>query len=202
MESIQLPPGGWLRFWPDFFEPAQADAHMAALSEGLAWSQQSIRMFGREVPQPRLTAFYGQGEIEYRYSGLTWRALPWSGALATLAVTVSEHAGQAFNSVLCNLYRDGQDSMGWHADDEPALGQNPVIASVSFGQSRRFDLKPKTKAKANAVSADDPVRLVLAHGSLLIMGGATQHHWVHQIPKTRKALEPRINLTFRWIDPS
>ena len=90
--------------------------------------------------------------------------------------------------------------MGWHADDEPALGQNPVIASVSFGQSRRFDLKPKAKDKDN--SADDPVRLVLAHGSLLIMGGATQHHWVHQIPKTRKAPEPRINLTFRWIDPS
>ncbi len=196
MESIQLPPGGWLRFWPAFFEPKQADAHMENLIDDLAWSQRSIRMFGREIPQPRLTAFYGAHAMAYRYSGLTWHAEPWAGGLAALADAVAKAAGCAFNSVLCNLYRDGQDSMGWHADDEPELGVNPVIASVSFGQSRRFDLKPKVKNSAESV------RLTLGHGSVLIMGGDTQHHWVHQIPKTRQDCEPRINLTFRWIHPS
>ena len=195
MESIELPPGGRLRFWPALIKPDKADHFMEVLTSDLAWSQRSIRMFGRQVPQPRLTAFYGQAGVEYRYSGLTWQALPWSGALAELAKQVAETAGFEFNSVLCNLYRDGQDSMGWHADDEPELGTNPVIASVSFGQSRRFDLKPK------ADNGRSTVKLTLSHGSVLVMEGDTQHHWVHQIPKTRKALAPRINLTFRWVYP-
>ena len=193
MESIEFAPAGWIRLWPDFLSKQKAEATFKQLAESLAWEQHAIRLFGRMVNQPRLTAFYGEQGVSYQYSSLKLSAIEWSGPLLKLACQVSDVTGESFNSVLCNFYRDGQDSMGWHADDEPELGDNPVIASVSLGASRRFDLKPKSDA------TDQKHSIWLESGSCLLMGGDLQHHWLHQIPKTKRIHEPRINLTFRWI---
>jgi len=193
MESIEFAPAGWIRLWPDFLTNDQAEAVFGQLAESLAWEQHAIRLFGRMVNQPRLTAFYGEQGVSYRYSSLKLSAIVWSGPMLKLANQVSAVTGERFNSVLCNYYRNGQDSMGWHADDEPELGHNPVIASVSLGASRRFDLKPKSETVGQKRS------IWLDSGSCLLMGGDLQHHWLHQIPKTKRVDEPRINLTFRWI---
>ena len=193
MKSIEFAPAGWIRLWPRFLSEQRAEQIFWQLAESLAWEQHAIRLFGRMVNQPRLTAFYGEPGVSYQYSSLRFSAIEWSGPLLDLACQVSEVAGERFNSVLCNYYRDGQDSMGWHADDEPELGDNPVIASVSLGASRRFDLKPKSD------TTDQKHSIWLESGSCLLMGGDLQHHWLHQIPKTKRIHEPRINLTFRWI---
>ncbi|HEY7906428.1 MAG TPA: alpha-ketoglutarate-dependent dioxygenase AlkB [Wenzhouxiangella sp.] len=193
MESIEFVPAGWIRLWPNFLGPEKAGWAFHQLAESLQWEQLAIRMFGRLINQPRLTAFYGERGVSYRYSGLKFSAIEWSGAIHELACQVSALTQHPFNSVLCNYYRDGQDSMGWHADDEPELGTNPVIASVSLGASRRFDLKPKMGVTGMKQS------IWLPSGSCLLMGGDLQHHWLHQIPKTKRVNEPRINLTFRWI---
>jgi alkylated DNA repair dioxygenase AlkB len=160
-------------------------------SRSLDWQQRPIRLFGREVMQPRLTCFYGEPGVRYRYSGKTLEAHRFTDELRDLAERLGECIGTGFNSVLCNLYRDGRDSMGWHADDETELGKDPVIASVSLGQARRFRLKPRSGGGSRA--------LMLEHGSLLVMSGDLQHHWLHELPKSRQALGPRINLTFRRI---
>ncbi len=193
MNSIAFMPKGWVKLWPDFLPKLRADALFHEFSRDLVWGQHAIRLFGRQVMQPRLTTLYGSRPLRYRYSGLELIAHTWSGALEALASEVSMSSDCEFNSVLGNLYRDGNDSMGWHADDEAELGQNPIIASISLGASRRFDLKPKAEGGGEKVS------LELQHGSLLVMGGDLQHHWVHQIAKTKRVSEPRINLTFRWI---
>lgn len=193
MESIEFAPAGWVRHWPDFLAEQEAEEIFRQLAESLAWEQQAIRLFGRMVNQPRLTAFYGEEGVSYQYSSLSLTAIEWSGPILELADRVAVLTGQRFNSVLCNYYRNGQDSMGWHADDEHELGTNPVIASVSLGARRRFDFKPKPK------TAGEKHSIWLESGSCLLMGGDLQHHWVHQIPKTKSIHEPRINLTFRWI---
>lgn len=193
MESIEFAPAGWIRLWPRFLQPDEAQRVFHLLASSLQWEQHAIRMFGRLINQPRLTAFYGESGVSYRYSGLQFSAIEWSGPIKQLAKQVTELTQQPFNSVLCNFYRDGQDSMGWHADDEPELGVNPVIASVSLGACRRFDFKPKEGVVGSKQS------VWLASGSCLLMGGDLQHNWLHQIPKTKRITEPRINLTFRWI---
>jgi len=195
MDSIAFPPAGWAKLVPEFLSASKADALLGAFSSQLDWGQQAIRMFGRQVMQPRLTTFYGEAGVCYRYSGLSFQARPWSGALEELATRVSEASGQKFNSVLCNLYRGGEDSMGWHADDEAELGQNPTIASISLGATRRFDFKPKKTGEGEKNG------IWLTHGSLLIMGGDIQHHWLHQIAKSKRVTDARINLTFRSIRP-
>lgn len=193
MESIDFPPAGWARFWANYLSADKAERAFNELAKTLQWEQHAIRIFGRLVNQPRLTAFYGEQGVSYRYSGLQFSAIGWDGLIHELACEVSELTQHSFNSVLCNYYRDGQDSMGWHADNEPELGTNPVIASVSLGACRRFDFKPKEGVVGTKQS------IWLGSGSCLLMGGDLQHNWLHQIPKTKRINEPRINLTFRWI---
>jgi alkylated DNA repair dioxygenase AlkB len=150
-------------------------------------------MFGKSMKVPRLQAWYGDAGTAYTYSGLKMQPLLWEQKLEQLKIYCEQTCETRFNSVLANLYRDGQDSMGMHADDEVELGNEPVIASVSLGQTRQFDFKHRiTKAK---------VRVPLHHGSLLIMRGKTQEHWYHGINKTKRVQQPRLNFTFRYVHP-
>ncbi|WP_216690468.1 alpha-ketoglutarate-dependent dioxygenase AlkB family protein [Hymenobacter siberiensis] len=196
MALLPLPlplPQAELLFDPAFLPATAADALLAQLTAAVAWEQRSIRIFGQEIPQPRLTAWYGDAEARYTYSGLTWEPRPWLPALQALRQRLEATTGARFNSVLLNLYRDGRDSMGWHADDEPELGPGPAIASLSLGATRRFRLRPR------AGLAHAPFGLDLPSGSLLLMRGSTQQHWQHALPKTARPIGPRLNLTFRWV---
>ncbi len=184
--------GGLVRYDPGWLAAPEADVLLRALRSGIAWEQGAIAMFGREVLEPRLTAWFG--EADYTYSGRTVRAAPLPAPLAALRDRVDAAAGARFNAVLLNLYRDGQDSMGLHSDDEPELGPDPTIASVSLGAERRFVLVPKRKA-----ARDGALEVTLGHGSLLVMTGACQHNYRHGVPKQPSAGGERINLTFRTI---
>ncbi|MCC7517369.1 MAG: alpha-ketoglutarate-dependent dioxygenase AlkB [Pseudomonadales bacterium] len=192
IESISLPDAELL-FLPSLFTQQEADALLQELTNTVNWQQERIRVHGQEHNLPRLTAWYGDTGRRYRYSGITVNAEPWSPTLLHIKSRVEEHShGTRFNSVLLNLYRNGNDGVAWHADDEPELGTQPVIASVSFGQERPFQLRHRHQATLK-------YSLPLPHGSLLIMQGNTQHAWQHQIPKSTKAMQPRINLTFRVV---
>lgn len=157
--------------------------------EHTPWEHRPIVIFGREVLQPRLACWYG--DMAYSYSGIHLEPRAWSDRLAELKVMCDAECGVEFNSCLVNLYRDGRDSMGRHADDEPELGNEPVIASLSLGAPRRFKLRHRESK--TVVDVD------LEHGSLLVMSGLVQHRWVHEIPKTSASVGPRINLTYRRI---
>ena len=185
---------GELIYFPQWLSPEKAQQHFDTLHRSLDWKAEEIVMFGKMVMQPRLMAWYGDQGTSYTYSGLTVAPSPWTKLLGDIKNAIQQAVPPyTFNSVLCNLYRNGQDSMGWHSDNEPELGKNPVIASLSLGGVRRFHLRHKKQK-------DLPrVRLDLKSGSLLIMAGETQHFWQHQVSKTKKAVEPRINLTFRLI---
>ncbi|MGH1481596.1 MAG: alpha-ketoglutarate-dependent dioxygenase AlkB family protein [Geminicoccales bacterium] len=172
--------------------PDIADQAFADLLETIDWRQETAALFGRKIPLPRLTAWYGDGG--YAYSGIRHEPAPMTPALLALKSEAEALSGQGFNSVLINLYRDGRDSMGWHSDDEPVLGDEPIIASLSLGATRRFQLKHR--------HADERVSLDLAHGSCLVMQGRCQACWRHQLPKTKKQVLPRINLTFRRLQSS
>ena len=156
-----------------------------------AWHAETITVFGKRHLQPRLTAWHG--DRPYTYSGLTLDPLPWTPLLLDIKAAVEAACGEHFNSVLLNYYRDGRDSMGMHSDDERELGLTPVIASVSFGEERAFILRHRMRRETH--------KLALASGSLLVMRGSTQQHWLHGINKSARALGPRINLTFRNILP-
>lgn len=182
---------GRLAWWPHAFEPEDAARLFDALRETLAWQQERLTIFGREHAVPRLVAWHGDAVARYRYSGVLHEPLPWTAELGAVRARVEALSGQRYNSVLANLYRDGRDGMGWHADDEPELGPSPVIASVSLGATRRFRLKHR--------ASDETRALELTDGSLLVMAGPLQHHWVHCVPKTARPVGPRINLTFREI---
>lgn len=185
-------PDAEIAYQPDFLSQAEADQLLSDLSNNLAWRQDEIHLFGRWVKIPRLQAWYGEHQSHYRYSGLDLSPLPFPPVLAHLKERIEEACLVQFNAVLANFYRQGNDSMGWHADNEKELGPNPVIASLSLGAARRFQLKHRSRK-------DLQTELELAHGSLLLMSGATQHHWLHGIPKQKRISEPRINLTFRRI---
>ena len=187
-----LPFQGEAFFHPDFFSVEEADRYFKGLQEGLAWLQEPIWMFGKQILQPRLTALYGDPKVRYGYSGIAMEALPFTAVLEKIKVRLQEFTNQEFTHVLCNFYRDGQDSMGWHRDNEPVLGRNPTIGSLTFGATRSFQLRPYGKKEPK-------LSLELSHGSLLLMGGESQHFWEHQLPKTKKVLAPRINLTFRKL---
>lgn len=165
------------------------DEVLARLIAGTAWRAETITLWGRQHPQPRLTAW--QGEKAYTYSGLTLESAPFSPLVLDIKQAVEQVTGCSFNSVLLNYYRDGRDSMGMHSDDERELGPEPAIASVSFGATRTFILRHKRSRQT--------VRLDLESGSLLLMAGATQANWTHGINKSARALGPRVNLTFRNI---
>ena len=165
------------------------EAVLAQLIAETAWRSDSITVWGKRYLQPRLTAWHG--EAAYAYSGLTLAPLPFTPLQQTLRETVEAVSGRRFNSVLLNYYRDGRDSMGMHSDNEPELGPNPAIASVSFGATRTFVLQHKT--------SKERIRIALTDGSLLLMAGSLQHHWVHGINKIFRIIGPRVNLTFRFI---
>jgi len=167
------------------------DAFRRLLAE-VDWKQEHIKMFGKEIDIPRLTAWFGDPERSYTYSGIALTPLEWTPLLNELRAAVEKIAGHEFNSVLLNLYRDANDSVSWHADDEPDLGREPVIGSLSLGASRRFDFRKKT-------DHSEKFKSVLNSGDLVVMRGTSQQLWDHQVPKETKAAGPRINLTFRRI---
>ncbi|MDY6805777.1 MAG: alpha-ketoglutarate-dependent dioxygenase AlkB [Cyanobacteriota bacterium] len=191
-KKVVIDTDGEVILYSHFFRTEESDRFFSDLYENVKWRQDIIKMFGKEMPLPRLTAWYGDEGQCYTYSGIEQNPEPWTPTLKLIKSKVEEVAKVTFNSVLLNLYRNGKDSVSWHSDDEPELGKNPVIASVSFGATRRFSLKHK-------ISKDRKVNLDLPNGSLLLMKGETQHSWQHQITKTAKTVEPRINLTFRTI---
>jgi alkylated DNA repair dioxygenase AlkB len=184
--------GAAVMFNPSFLPKEEADTLFRSIIGSTHWKQEFISIYGRSVKIPRLTAWHGDEGKRYSYSGIAMNPERWTTDLRSICERIEPIAKVKFNSVLLNLYRDEKDSVSWHSDDEPHLGQNPVIASVSLGATRRFQFKHK----------DDPDKretLELTHGSLLLMGGATQHNWQHQVPKSSSPCQPRINLTFRVI---
>ena len=185
-------PDASLMYEPAFLEPEEADTLYDSLLREVLWQQDEITLFGKTFPQPRLTALYGENGKSYAYSGIRMQPHPFPEILKSVKSRVEAYCGHFFTTCLLNLYRDGTDSNGWHADDEKELGVNPVIASVSLGAPRAFHLKHRKEAS-------ERYRLVLDHGSLLVMGGPMQHHWLHQLPKTRRPIGGRINMTFRNI---
>jgi alkylated DNA repair dioxygenase AlkB len=182
---------GEATLWEHFLEPADAGALLAQLLAELPWKSETLHIHGRDIIVPRRVCWFGDPGAVYTYSGLTHEPLPWPRALSELKNKLEAFTGALFNSVLANLYRDGNDAMGWHADKEKELGQNPVIASISLGAARRFKLQ-HTRDKT-------VVEIVLEPGSLLLMAGRLQYCWRHSLPRTREVIGPRINLTFRLI---
>lgn len=185
---------GQLRYWACALDQKEADRLLLELRQGIGWQQEEILIFGRRTLVPRLVAWHGDPLASYTYSGTRHEPSAWTAPLLEIRARIEALTGAAFNSVLLNLYRDGRDSMGWHSDDEPELGRNPQIASVSLGATRRFRMQHRRR-KSEALTVD------LAHGSLLLMAGQTQHHWRHSVPKTAARVGERINLTFRAISP-
>ena len=188
-EEASLPEGITLQ--EGVLAPERCKQLMAGLQKSVAWTQGEIVIFGKVTPLPRLTAWYGDEGAGYEYSGIRNEPLEWTGELARLRDEVGEAAGVSFNSVLLNLYRDGSDSVSWHSDDEPELGQDPTIASVSLGATRRFKLRHKATRETVVRDLED--------GSLLLMSGNSQRLWEHCITKTRRPVGKRINLTFRVV---
>lgn len=199
-QRIELPDAE-VTLWPRWLPPEAADALFAALLAEVPWSVHRIRIFGRLVDSPRLSCWIGDPGTGYTYSGSRFEPQPWPPVLHEIRARLQQTCQARFNSVLANLYRDGNDSMGWHSDDEPELGPRPVIASLSLGAERRFRLRRK-RPRGTPAAPGDTVGLSLPHGSLLCMGGDTQRHYRHDLPKTRAPVGARINLTFRWIEPS
>jgi alkylated DNA repair dioxygenase AlkB len=191
-EHIPLKDGGHLTLIHDWVPPEEAAGLFLALEHELPWRQETFKMGGWEVTQPRLTCWHGDPGAQYTYSRRTFEPSPWTPTLSGVRDRLNAESPVPFNSALGNLYRHGQDSMGCHADNEPELGDNPVIASLSLGGTRRFALHHHDKSVPR-------VALDLPDGSLLWMTGTTQHFWQHSVTKTKRQVTPRINLTFRAI---
>ena len=182
---------GEFQFYPHFFTKNDSDVFFKKLKENISWKQESMNMYGRKIDFPRLTAWYGDNDKPYSFSGITLQPHIWTQEILHIKEKIEPLSAVTFNSVLLNLYRSGNDSISWHTDAEKELGTNPIIASVNFGATRKFQLRHiKTKEK---------LEIELTHGSLLIMQGELQHFWQHQVPKTSKVVDERINLTFRVI---
>jgi len=175
-----------------FYDKAESDRIFKTLLETIEWKQDKIMMYGKELPLPRLSAWYGDNNKPYTYSGITLNPLPWTDELLQIKEKIETEAKVKFSSVLLNRYRDGQDYVGWHTDAEKELGKNPVIGSVNFGATRKFQLRRIDDHKVK-------YELELKHGTLLLMRGETQHYWQHQVPKTSANIGERLNLTFRVI---
>ncbi len=186
-----LPFDGEVFLYENFLTENSALEWYKVLEEKIVWKQEGMKMYGKFLDFPRLTAWYGDEGKVYKYSGLVNTPLPFTSELIEIKETIEKRMSVSFNAALLNLYRDGKDSMGWHSDDEKELGNNPVIASLSFGATRTFQLKHKINKEKRTI--------LLINNSLLMMRGTTQHFWRHQIPKTAQQLKPRINITFRKI---
>jgi alkylated DNA repair dioxygenase AlkB len=190
IETIRIKNGEYI-YDPFHFNEAESTKYFNALLEEVNWKQENMQMYGRIVNFPRLTAWYGENDKKYSFSGITLDPLPWTKSILEIKDSIETKFGNTFNSVLLNLYNSGSDSISWHTDAEEELGKNPVIASVSLGDKRVFQLRHR--------ETQERIDLELQNGSLLIMQGELQHYWQHQIPKTKKAIGKRINLTFRNI---
>ena len=186
-----LPGDGSAVLFPDFLCESDADNYFSGLHNITPWEQNFIRLFGKEVSEPRLSTWHAEADLPYTYSGVPRTPHPWKEPLSSLRTACEAHTGQSFNGALLNLYRTGLDAMGWHSDDEAVNGPNPVIASISLGAERRFDFRHK--------QSREMISVVLPHGSLLVMSGACQTFWLHRIAKTTRQTEPRINVTFRTL---
>ena len=188
----RLGDGAWLAHVPAFVDGAWIDP----LRAEQPLRQVSLVICGRQIATPRLTSWHGDPGAHYRYSGRTFEPAPWTPTLARVRDCLADALGVRFDAVLANWYRDGNDAMGWHSDDEPELGPDApddvLVASVSLGVQRRFLLQPKAKQGAR-------VELVLGGGDLLVMGGSTQRRWRHSVPRERAIAAPRLNLTFRLL---
>lgn len=192
MQENLLPKDGEVYFYEDFFTPTDEHHLFKALRDKVIWRQEPVKIMGREILQPRLTALYSDIEKIYSYSGITMKPHRWFHELTLIKEKVEVFLNHKFTTVLLNYYRNGVDSMGWHRDNEKSLGKNPTIASLSFGAPRSFLLRHYTDQQVR-------VKIDLTPGSLLVMKGTTQHHWQHSLPKNSKLTEARINLTFRTI---
>jgi alkylated DNA repair dioxygenase AlkB len=189
-EPVKIQNGEYI-YAPSFFNVSKADYYFKKLKSEIDWKQEEMIMYGKRLKFPRLTAWYGDNDRSYSFSGITLNPKPWTNDLIDIKRNIETKCNVIFNSVLLNLYRNGKDSISWHTDAEKELGTNPVIASVNFGADRTFQLRHQvTKQK---------IEIELNHGSLLIMQGELQHYWQHQVPKTSKVIGQRINLTFRVI---
>lgn len=187
-------PNADIQYISDFFSKKKSDQMLKTLIQNIKWRQNTIQFYGKRSLVPRLEAWYGDVGKSYSYSGIQMNPTPWSEELLEIKQAIEKHTNSPFNSVLINYYRDGKDRVAWHSDDEKELGRNPVIGSISFGAERKFKLRHKEYQRNGC-----RVEMKLEHGSLLLMKGETQHHWVHEIPRTALAIAPRINLTFRSI---
>ncbi|MEO7757571.1 MAG: alpha-ketoglutarate-dependent dioxygenase AlkB [Dokdonella sp.] len=181
-----------VRYAVQAYAQASADALLEALDAEIPWQQHRLNLFGREVAAPRLSCWMGDPAATYTYSRTRFDPLPWTPTVALLRDDLAARFGLRFNSVLANRYRDGRDSMGWHSDDEPELGSQPQIASLSFGAERTFRLRKR-------ITREAVLSIPLAHGSLLLMAGDSQALYQHALPTRAAVTSPRINLTFRWI---
>lgn len=189
-QTIPLPNAD-LVFYENIISPELATLWFDALNKGLNWQQESLVVYGKEHAIPRLQCFYGDEGVKYQYSGKVFNAQLWDDNLRQLKQLVESICQVKFNCVLANLYRDGNDCMGWHADDEAELGKTPVIASLSFGATRCFKLKHRL--------SNEKFEIELTSGSLLIMAGSTQEFWYHSLPKRARVNSARVNLTFRYM---
>jgi alkylated DNA repair dioxygenase AlkB len=190
MEKINFQ-NGWGLFDANFISQEEGNILFDELLQEIIWQSGEISLFGKTYPVPRLEAFYADDNKSYGYSGKRLKTMPFNPILLGIKEKIEAQSNFKFNSVLCNLYRDGNDSNGWHADNERELGQQPIIASVSLGCMRIFEMKHN--------QTNQKLRFELNSGSLLILGGETQHYWKHQIAKKKSITTPRINLTFRTI---
>lgn len=197
IQPALLPPnfslGKTLLYIPEFFTAKESDQYLQHLLHNTRWTGRRLNLFGRTVSMPRLIAWHADPGVEYHYSGGTSPHHPWTPVLTEIKSRIETALAWKFNGVLLNLYRNGTDSMGWHSDDEPELGKEPCIASASFGETRRFELRHRQQ------NPRGKIHLPLQHGSLLTMSGDLQQQWQHHIPKEKQITGPRINLTFRLI---
>ncbi|MES1221736.1 MAG: alpha-ketoglutarate-dependent dioxygenase AlkB [Bacteroidota bacterium] len=187
-----LPYNGEAILYSHFFSAEEINEYFNNLLNEIEWKQEPIKIFGKEVMQPRLTAWHGDSDKPYTYSGITMQPHAWTKSLEAIRKKIEPIAGIVFTSALLNLYRDGSDSMGWHRDNEKELGNQPIIGSVSFGATRTFQFR-------NYKTKKDLKSLELSNGSFLLMRGDTNHYWEHQVPKTKQVLKERVNITFRVI---
>lgn len=182
---------GWYIWVPNFFTLEQSDHYFSCFYSSLPWMGGCIKLFGKEYEIPRKQVYFADEGFDYSYSGKLLETTSWNDEVFAIRMLLKGKLSEDFNACLANLYRDGNDSNGWHSDDEKELGVNPVIASISFGESRDFQLKHK--------SSEERLNFSLTHGSLLVMGGELQHYWKHQLPKRKGVVQPRVNLTYRKI---
>jgi alkylated DNA repair dioxygenase AlkB len=185
-------PNAEVTFYRNFFDLQESDELFQLLRDEINWRQDKMKLYGKNIDLPRKTAWYGDQNKSYTFSGIHLNPEPWTPTLLQVKERIEDIARVRFNSVLLNLYRHGNDGISWHTDAERELGKNPVIGSVSFGETRRFMFRHRQDQDLKA-------EVGLTHGSFLLMAGETQHFWQHQIPKTSRKVEPRINLTFRVI---